>query len=395
MSIAVEGTAITRIVRLMSAALGTGAVIFDLLALPDLVAQFRSFEPWWIAIVLLGFFGSSLVYLALSFAGRPVVLRTLAGIMAATYLLGLVTLVPALVDGSLPPGLGAPWLFSVSVIGCAAAGVAWPRWIAICYVAMVPVLLFIDRVLASPVDVVSVAVQAAAFALLFDTIFTALAITTRRAGLALDVAADAAAAETREAAEADARSHEQARAEALVHDSVLVALLASANALPDNQQPAALQAQRAIAAIDRFDSALALPTARGGEQFCWDLQGIVTELAPDAVFGYSVATSPDIPPGVADAIFVATSEALRNSVEHAARPGAGTSRAVHATVDEHGVEVTILDDGVGFDTALVSRARLGIPVSIHARMEREPGGSAVIVSRPGVGTRVALRWVRS
>jgi signal transduction histidine kinase len=54
--------------------------------------------------------------------------------------------------------------------------------------------------------------------------------------------------------------------------------------------------------------------------------------------------------------------------------------------------VEVLDDGIGFDPAAVPETRLGIAVSMVARMRAIPGGNAMVVSAPGVGTRVAISW---
>jgi signal transduction histidine kinase len=65
---------------------------------------------------------------------------------------------------------------------------------------------------------------------------------------------------------------------------------------------------------------------------------------------------------------------------------------VHVRVAPGVVGIDVLDDGVGFDRAAVPPSRLGLSDSIEGRMRALEGGSAVIVSRPGVGTRVSLQW---
>jgi signal transduction histidine kinase len=65
---------------------------------------------------------------------------------------------------------------------------------------------------------------------------------------------------------------------------------------------------------------------------------------------------------------------------------------VHVLVDRSRVRVDVLDDGAGFDPEQVPANRLGIARSIKARMADLEGGSAVIVSQQGVGTRVQLRY---
>jgi signal transduction histidine kinase len=54
--------------------------------------------------------------------------------------------------------------------------------------------------------------------------------------------------------------------------------------------------------------------------------------------------------------------------------------------------IDVLDDGVGFDRAAVPAGRLGLSDSIEARMRALPGGTAVVVSQQGVGTRVTIGW---
>jgi signal transduction histidine kinase len=87
----------------------------------------------------------------------------------------------------------------------------------------------------------------------------------------------------------------------------------------------------------------------------------------------------------------AAHEALTNVVKHA-----GVDRAVvrAATVDD-GTRVTVRDHGQGFDPAAVQAdatgARFGVRQSIKARMA-DAGGTAVVDSSPGRGTRVEL-WV--
>ena len=72
----------------------------------------------------------------------------------------------------------------------------------------------------------------------------------------------------------------------------------------------------------------------------------------------------------------------------------GKAVTVRAEVafDDGGIDVTIEDDGVGFDSRDVRPHRLGILVSIRGRMSAIPGGSASVESNPGEGVLVRLRW---
>jgi signal transduction histidine kinase len=100
------------------------------------------------------------------------------------------------------------------------------------------------------------------------------------------------------------------------------------------------------------------------------------------------------PPAVVTALVGATAEALENVRRHA---GTGTARLVLrrgpvSTAGEVGsVEVTVADDGPGFDPAAVGPHRFGVAWSVHDRMQAV-GGRATVESAPGRGTVVRLRW---
>jgi Histidine kinase-, DNA gyrase B-, and HSP90-like ATPase len=105
--------------------------------------------------------------------------------------------------------------------------------------------------------------------------------------------------------------------------------------------------------------------------------------------------APAVPAPVAAAVAHAVREALANVASHA-----GTSEAwvevdlarLGAQADGPGaVEVTVRDDGAGFDPACVDPARLGLRRSIIERIA-DWGGHASIRSAPGEGTVVSLRW---
>jgi len=99
-----------------------------------------------------------------------------------------------------------------------------------------------------------------------------------------------------------------------------------------------------------------------------------------------------VPEPVVAAIAHATREALANVAGHA-----GTGQAwvtVSVTVGPAGsprIQVTVRDEGPGFDPGSVDPARLGVRRSITERVE-DWGGSAWVRSAPGEGTTVSLCW---
>jgi hypothetical protein len=103
------------------------------------------------------------------------------------------------------------------------------------------------------------------------------------------------------------------------------------------------------------------------------------------------------PPEVVTALSGAAAEALENVRRHA---GTGTARLVlrggapvtaGTGAGAGAVEVTVADDGPGFDPAAVGSHRFGLAWSVRDRMHAV-GGLAVVESAPGRGTVVRLRW---
>jgi signal transduction histidine kinase len=79
-----------------------------------------------------------------------------------------------------------------------------------------------------------------------------------------------------------------------------------------------------------------------------------------------------------------TQEAVQNAIKH--------SRASHVraklTGNDHGLRLTISDDGVGFDVREAPGNGLGLR-SMRERLEML-GGDMEIRSRPGRGTRIEI-----
>ncbi|GLY50848.1 hypothetical protein [Lentzea sp. NBRC 102530] len=93
-----------------------------------------------------------------------------------------------------------------------------------------------------------------------------------------------------------------------------------------------------------------------------------------------------IPALVADAITGAAREALNNVAKYAEVAEAWLTAVGTA---EGGVQVTIVDRGIGFDLATATPR--GMTRSIRHTME-EVGGTATVDSAPGEGTTVELTW---
>lgn len=95
----------------------------------------------------------------------------------------------------------------------------------------------------------------------------------------------------------------------------------------------------------------------------------------------------DLPNEVAEAVLDAAHQALTNVALHADVD----TVTITGSATGAGVDVEIVDTGVGFDPDQIDARRLGVRLGLQGRMEMV-GGSARVVSRPGRGTRVGLSW---
>jgi signal transduction histidine kinase len=131
-----------------------------------------------------------------------------------------------------------------------------------------------------------------------------------------------------------------------------------------------------------------LPADRGTSGLAASLRRLTAEMSTDLDVRCYIAGDLDVPAHAALALSAAAGEALRNVAAHA-----GTREAtVSARSSGSGlVEVTVADQGRGFDQSGVGPASIGLRNSIHARL-RDAGGHAEVASAPGRGTTVRLSW---
>jgi hypothetical protein len=206
----------------------------------------------------------------------------------------------------------------------------------------------------------------------------ALRAPARRVDAARDQTIEASAHAARQAA----YESEASRWDALVHDEVLATL--------DTVRSggASLPAVRRMArdAVDAFTH----PPPRDAVP-ATELVAHLNQLATTAG-ARADATVYDgqvtLPGEVADALQAATSEAVNNSRRHA---GSRAAIAIDISVAASGVQITVVDDGPGFDPSRIPAGRMGFAVSIVGRM-RAVGGNADVRAQTGRGASVTLTW---
>jgi signal transduction histidine kinase len=180
---------------------------------------------------------------------------------------------------------------------------------------------------------------------------------------------------------AEARARERVAAD--MHDTVLQALAVVERRTTDPEvAKVARSAERDLRLYlfgdDRAPGTLpaALRAAAVAVEERWGDLHVSVTVTPDAEAG----------PTTTRAVAAAVGEALTNAAKH----GSARSAVVLADFDDatEGLVVTVRDDGVGFDPALVPAGH-GLSGSVHGRA-RDAGGAAEVVAAPGDGCEVRV-----
>lgn len=412
---------LTRIVRVLTLGIGAAGLLFLALLLPSIIAQWPMYAMWWNLLATGSLFACSVGLVVASIVHRPLTLRRLH-VVGACILLTVTAMAPIASVRPVPDGQ-VPWILDVIAVPTTMAAVGLRPVLAWGVTALAAVLAGIVRTTTGAEGSALIGLENGVQTATFCAVFVLLVVAVLQAGGLSDRTLATARTETALAVSARARADVRKRIDALVHDRVLATLLLAGRARSPEER--ALASTHAADALDELarqgdpDTQVVHATPR---EFVWDVQGLVRDLDPDAQFSYEIDREPPvpswpdgsrddvdpasttttdrpavlphgIPDDVAEAVTAATLEALRNSLRHAGGRGVEPARAVHVVAGRDRLEVTVLDDGVGFDVSRVASTRLGIESSIRARM-RAVGGTSQIVSHLGQGTRVVIGWTR-
>lgn len=279
------------------------------------------------------------------------------------------------------------WLVGTATIS---VGVAYPRWLGWAYLVVASASWFIlDTSLYGGLGDLGVALQDSVYVFLLGGGVSELVRLTRDGAKRADEANSVAIAKAVEQAQIDATERERQRIDALVHDRVLNTLLIAAKAVSGTDQTAAARA--ANEAITNLESAANEQDSTSNVT----ILGLYRSLrkaalrASEAIEVEIVSAGLEqLPAEVAQAMTEATLQAIDNALSHAQ---AGVTRVILGHSGASGVLVRVVDDGRGFNPERLPKDRLGIRTSIEARM-RLAGGVASVISEPGAGTTVELRW---
>lgn len=385
-----ERPARERIQRTLILAVGIAALVFGALLAPGpsgFLAQIDQLRPpFGMATVAVGVvIPASYILLA-----RLLPMRRLLAVVGATSMVFLAIEIawPLLMDSPLLADDATPWIQGINAVHATGAAIVWPRIVGWVYpliqgpiVAFTQIQVRADATLPAMLDGIG--------AIIFGLIVCGVSIALVRAGDRQDTAAAHARDQAALEASRRTREAEQARINAIVHDDVMSVLLSASREAP----PAAMvdQARRALASVESLAGGDAEAREYDPDEMVAVIRSTAANVDGTAPVRFSVEGDAPVPAPVVAAFAEATAEAVRNVRRHA---GGAARATVEVDVDDAGATVVVRDDGVGFTPDRVPERRLGIRVSIVARM-LAAGGDATVTSAPGRGTAVTLAWRRS
>lgn len=343
-------------------------------------------------VMLVVVFAPLAAMLVACLVGRGV--RTFSGLFAVAYVLALAAW-PTVVDRADKSAGDQPWIFFLVNVGVVAAMLAFPLRLQFVWAVGVPFVYGYVRLVQGGFSRefwVTTAFDVS-FTLILGVVIISLGWMFRSVAAGVDEARGQAVASYSTAAATAAAEEERVAMSALMHDSVLAALIAAERA--DNERAKELAVAMAREALTRLANTEAAVAQEGSDepvgaaQIVVELRRALSELGADAIVEERGGVGL-IPGRAARALVLAARQAIGNAVTHA------NGRGLHIIVEGHGDEgigVTISDTGPGFDVGAIGADRLGIRASIFARMAGVAGTADIRSDEHG--TTVTLVWERS
>lgn len=380
----------SRVERSVAIVIGFGCTMLGAQGLVAALGGAESNDVWHPALELVVFVSLALMIVA-CFVGR---LTRLFGSIFAIVGVVAIALWPILTGPLTATQVDEPWPFFLINVITVAAVLAFPLGWQVAWTVFVPLEWMVVRLIEFDFvpQVLPLVLLDTSFALVFGSILLTLGWVFRRAASTVDHRRAVADAAYAEAIAADAAEQERLAVGALMHDSVLSALIAAARAYSRRERELAVNmASEALTRLANTEQ-----DAEVGPDAPVALNVIAQQLERAAVhLGSPISVAaPDagtVPGGVARALALAGVQAISNAIEHAG--AAGLAASVSATYEPLRVTVKVVDAGEGFVAEDVPEDRLGISASIVARMAAV-GGRAQVDSGTG-GTVVTLTWNES
>lgn len=376
---------VTRVVTLVAT---VAAAFLGATATPGIITAANHLDAYYTPLAVVLVFGGMLTLFVLTFMLDLRRIRITQGIYALVFL-GLQLLWVAALTSPLPDGLN-PWILELTALGTVPAAVAWRPWAAWTYLGVLSVIVGPLRYISNGGVDWTTPLQYLLLTPTLTGLFTALAMVAVHNAEAVDEATRELREATARSAAARARSQEEVRLDALVHDEVMSTLFYASRGDARLDESVRVQARAALDGLERLRSGRTEPDEGvPPDGFVSRIRAVVLGASIDVGFDSRVTRTLPLPGDVASAFAEAAGEAVRNSLQHA---GESASRRVTVLVEDNHVEVRVYDTGAGFDARDVPPHRLGILVSIRGRLATIPDGSAQVTSYPGAGTLVTLEW---
>lgn len=377
-----------RVERILAFVVAVGSAVLGVQALFHAIGSVQE-DPTWNIALTAATFGPLILMIAAGVAGR--FYRPLAAILAIVFPLVLLAW-PVATAGRSASAAGEPWVWYLLNVATVATVLVFPLMLQYVWCALVPVLYGVARLIQIGADVENViqVSRQVVYAIILAVVMTMIGWMLRLLAERLDRTREEAVRSYAAAAAADAVEQERISVAALMHDSVLAALIAAERASTPRERDLAVgMARDALTRLANADrEAEEGPDEPVEPMFLVD--GIrEAALEHDVDIDLRIAIDPraqTLPGRVARALVLAAAQAVVNAIEHA--EGAGLHAEV--TADDRRVVVRVIDAGEGFDVHAVPEDRLGLSGSVVARVAAVGGQAKVRSSRRG--TIVDLRW---
>lgn len=378
----------TRVERIISLVAGLATLVLGGQAFVTALGPDDELPGWHNALMIVVFVPLAVMILA-CMIGKGV--RVAAGTFAFMYV-GALVLWPFATAGIVPSSTDEPWIWYLVNLATLAAVLAFALPLQIVWTALAPIVFGLVRLIqggfardfwfAVGLDV--------SFSLILGGVILTLGWVFRSVAVNVDETRARAVSSYAQAAAADAAEQERVAVAALMHDSVLAALIAAERAdTPRERTLAVAMAREALTRLanteqdaeEGSDEPVGIGAVADG------IETAAHELGADLVVARSLGPRPPTIPGrVARALTLAATQGVANALQHAGGDGlAVTVRAGHGSL-----QIEVRDTGEGFDLEGVPGDRLGIRASIIARVAAI-GGHADIETG-GSGTTVRLAW---
>lgn len=318
------------------------------------------------------------------------IVQIACGVFAAAYVVALL-LWPVVVDPANNAPRDQPWVFFLVNVAVVAAVAAFSLPLQFLWAGALPFVYGWARLMQGGFSSefwVTTAFDVS-FTLILGMVLVSLAWMFRSVASGVDEARATAVATYTEAASATAAEEERVALAALMHDSVLAALIAAERAESDREQDLAVaMAREALTRLANTEASVAQEGSDepvGSPAIVAELRRTLSEQGADAVVeerGEHI----EVPGKVARAMVLAARQAIGNAIAHAG------GRGLHVVVESQpgALDVTVSDTGPGFDPDVIAEDRLGIRASIIARMAAVAGIAEIRSS--SAGTAVVLGW---